>query len=152
MTKRLVILNVILLMLFPGVLTSQYAQDVPPGPEKSDRLRQQLAISLLRTINTAEVVDQSTYGSYSSWRTLLANNRTYFDKFIAMHRRELPNAQQFADLPEILPGWDLRMNIHADGQGYDLLLRDMTDEKCGYAAVTDENVVIRQSKAIDCEI
>jgi hypothetical protein len=33
-----------------------------------------------------------------------------------------------------------------------VLLLDMTDKKCGYAAVTDENVVIRQSKEIGCEI
>lgn len=152
MKKRWVILNAVLLMLIPGVLTSQYAQDVPgTGAEKSDPLRHQVAIALLRTINTAEVVDQSTYGSYSSWQTLLSHNQKYFDKFIAWHQQQLPNAR-FADVPEILPGWNLRMNVHADGQGYDVLLRDMTDKECGYAAVTDENVVIRQSKAIDCEI
>lgn len=44
------------------------------------------------------------------------------------------------------------MNVHVDGQGYDLLLQDMTDKKCGYAAFTDENVIIRRSKWIDCEI
>lgn len=44
------------------------------------------------------------------------------------------------------------MNIHADGQGYDVLLRDMTDKKCGYAAVTNENAVIWQGKTIDCEL
>jgi len=50
--------------------------------------------------------------------------------------------------------------VRSDGQGYDLLLIDMTDEKCGYAVLTDEDGVIRQSKAIwwgwfriaDCEI
>ena len=56
----------------------------------------------------------------------------------------------FNDPPEILPGWNLRLNLHSDGQGYDLLLIDLTDEKCGYAVLTDENGVIRQSKAIDC--
>jgi hypothetical protein len=54
--------------------------------------------------------------------------------------------------PEILPGWNLRLNVHSDGQGYDVLLRDLTDDKCGYAAPTDESGVIRQRKAIDCEI
>jgi hypothetical protein len=46
----------------------------------------------------------------------------------------------------------LRLNITADGQGYDVLLEDTTDKNCGYAAVTDERGVIRQSKAIDCQI
>ena len=59
---------------------------------------------------------------------------------------------QFNDPPEILPGWNLRLNLHWDVQGYDLLLTDMTDEKCGYAVLTDEHGVIRQSKAIDCQI
>jgi hypothetical protein len=101
-------------MLFLGVPTAPYAQDDPTGTEKSDRLMRQLAINLLRTINTAEVVDQATYGLYSSWPTLLANNQAYFDKLIAMHRQQLPNVR-FADLPEIFPGWNLRMNVHADG-------------------------------------
>jgi hypothetical protein len=34
--------------------------------------------------------------------------------------------------PEILPDWNPRLNVHADGQGYDLLLEDLTDKTCGY--------------------
>src|SRR6266852_2398888 len=150
MKKHQVILSTGLLVLFLGVLTSQNAQDVPTGAEKSDRLRHQFAVSLLRTINTAEAVDQTKFGSYSSWQILLAHHSEYFDQFIKMHRQELPNAH-YTDLPEILPGWNLRMNMHGDGQGYDVLLQDLTDKKCGYAAVTDENTVIRQSKTINCE-
>ena len=71
MKKRRVILNAILLTLFAGVLTFQNAQDVPAGAEKSERLRHQFAMSLLRTINTAEAVDQMNYGSYTSRQTLL---------------------------------------------------------------------------------
>jgi hypothetical protein len=58
----------------------------------------------------------------------------------------------FGDMPEILPGWSLRFNVHADGQGYDVRLQSLTDKTCWYAALTDESGVIRQSKAIDCEI
>jgi hypothetical protein len=39
-----------------------------------------------------------------------------------------------------------------DGKGYDLMLQDLTDKTCWYAALTDESGVIRQSKAIDCKI
>jgi hypothetical protein len=151
MKKRWFIPTAILLTLFLGVMTSQNAQDVPRGAANPDWLRRQFAISLLRTINTAEVVDKSTYGSFSTGQTLQAHDATYFEKFIAMHQQQLPN-MNFADPPEILPGWSLRLNVHAGGQGYDLLLQDMTDKKCGYAAVTDENAIIRQSKWIDCEI
>ena len=38
---------------------------------------------------------------------------------------------------------------YRQGQSYDLLLEDTTDKACGYAAVTDERRVIRQSKAMD---
>ena len=150
--KKICILCVhaLLLVLFIGVTASQ-SQDVPTTSEKPDRLRHQLAITLLRTINTAEVVEQTTYGSYSPWPTLLAHHSEYFDQFIATQRRSLANAN-FAEPPEILPGWNLRMNMHPDGQGYDILLRDMTDKKCAYAAVTNENAIIWQSKAIDCEL
>jgi hypothetical protein len=151
MKKSWFVVTGILLMLLPRVMNSQNAQDVSNDAGNSDRPRREFAIALLRTINTAEVVDQSTYGSYSSWQTLLAHNVKYFDKFLTMNRQQPPNIN-FADLPEILPGWSLRLNVHADGQGYDLLLRDMTDKKCGYAAGTDENAVIWQSKWIDCEI
>ena len=151
MKKNQVILSTVLLVLFLGILTSQNAQDVPTGAEKSDRLRHEFAVSLLRTINTAEAVEHSTYGSYAPWQTLVAHHAEYFGEFIAVHRQQLPDAH-FADSPEIVPGWNLRMNVHADGQGYEVLLRDMTDKKCGYATVTDENGVIRQGKAIDCDI
>ena len=66
----------------------------------------------------------------SSWPILLAHYQQEFDQFLAMHRQELRNAR-FTDAPEILPGWNLRLNIHADGQGYDLLLQDMTDKGAG---------------------
>jgi hypothetical protein len=59
---------------------------------------------------------------------------------------------RFSNGPDILPGWSLRLNLTADGQAYDLLLEDLTDKTCGYAALTDERGVIRQSKAIDCKI
>jgi hypothetical protein len=54
--------------------------------------------------------------------------------------------------PEILPGRSLRLNVTADGKGYDLILEDLTDKSCGYALATDERGIIRQSKNIDCAI
>ena len=151
MKKRWFIPTIILLSLFLGIGAARNAQDVPNDEEKVQHLRRFFAISLLRQINTAEIVEKSTYGSFSSWQTLQAHHAEYFDEFIAMHRQQIPD-QKFGDPPAILPECDLRLNVHADGQGYDLLLQDMTDKKCGYAAVTDENVIIRQSKWIDCKI
>jgi hypothetical protein len=44
----------------------------------------------------------------------------------------------------------LRLNVHADGQGYDLMLQDMTDKECGSALFTNETAVIWESTAIGC--
>jgi hypothetical protein len=182
-----------LLLVFLGVQTPQFAQDTSNDPGKAHR--RQLAISLLRTMNSAEATYHIKNGSYATWQTLLPSVPKYFDDFCARNSKPFrPNPSSvaenapgtfslhFNDPPEILPGWNLRLNVHSDGQGYDLLLTDMTDERCytrridgneklhpsgtrqpssvsqctvegcGYAVLTDENGVIRQSKAIDCEI
>ena len=161
--KKWGILTSLLLVLLV-VQTPQFAQNT--SIDAGTAMRHQLAISLLRAIGTAEATYRTENGSYATWQTLLSSYRKYFDEFLARHRgfvvnsgqpdttpaRSLPYPIQFNDLPEILPGWNLRLNVHSDGQGFDLLLIDMTDEKCGYAVLTDENGVIRQSKAIDCQI
>ena len=157
--KKWSILTSLLLVLLV-VQTPQFAQNT--SIDSGTAMRHQLAISLLRTINTAEVTYHSKNGSYGTWQTLLSSYPKQFDEFLARHREFLVNfgqpdtgprqfpfpTNQFNNPPEILPGWNLRLNLHSDGQGYDLLVRDMTDEKCGYAVLTDENGVIRQSKAI----
>jgi hypothetical protein len=151
MKKHQVILSTVLLVLFLGVQTPQFAQDTSAGQANADQARHRAAISLLREINTAEVTYRSKNGSFVIWETLVSDQTKYFDKFLATSGFQKDNIH-FSAPPEILPGWNLRLNVHPDGQGYDVLLRDTTDEKCGYAALTDETGVIRQSKAIDCEI
>jgi hypothetical protein len=151
MNKRLVILRTVLLVCLLGVQTRQFAQDTSAGPAKSDQERHRVAIGLLRTINTAEVGELSKNGAYSTWSTLLAHQAKFFDGWIARFYLENPTGH-FSDVPEILPGWSLRLNVHADGKGYDVRLQDLTDKTCWYAALTDESGVIRQSKVIDCNI
>jgi hypothetical protein len=48
--KRWMILSAVLLILFQGLLPSQYAQDIPTDAGKTDQLRHQFAVSLLRTL------------------------------------------------------------------------------------------------------
>ena len=141
------------LALFPGVLAPQFAQNASTVPEKPDKEKHNHALlfGLIRTINTAEVSDHSSYGSYEEWPTLLARQQEYFNGWLSHYYPQEANLQ-FGDMPEILPGWSLRFNVHADGRGYDVRLQDLTDKTCAYAALTDESGVIRQSKAIDCEI
>jgi hypothetical protein len=53
---------------------------------------------------------------------------------------------------EIVPGWKLRLTISNDGKSYDALVEDATDAKCGYAGVTDERSIIRESEFISCKM
>lgn len=147
MKQHLVVLATLAALTF-GVLPTPSAQEIkPPRPELE---RRSTALGLLRTINTAEAVDRSQFGSFSSWSNLLAHKHDSFEKWIAHYGQS--SQTQFHDMPEIMPGWSLRLNVHADGQGYDVRLQDLRDEKCWYAAISDESGVIRQSLALDCEI
>lgn len=128
--------------------TPQFARDSSTNPAQAEQARRRTAISLLRMVNTAEATYKDKNGSFATWPNLLSSELKFFEAFLARNGSNL----HFADAPEILPKWNLRLNVHVDGQGYGVLLSDMTDEKCGYAALTDESGVIRQSKAIDCDI
>ncbi len=148
MKKHRILLSTVLLVLALGVLTPQFAQDASTNAEKTDqeKLHRALGMGLVRTINTAEVTQRINYGSYASWQTLLAHYPKYMNQFIAMDYPQEAN-MQFGDMPEILPGYGLRLNLHADGQGYDLRLEDTT-AKPRYAAFSDESGVIWQGEPL----
>jgi hypothetical protein len=134
-------------------LSAGGSQEAASSSQEQTSLRRRFAISLLRTINTAEVGYRIKRGMYVPWDVLLASPE-FTERgmhWAAQIDPQLKNTQ-FTRGPEILPGWSLRLNVTADGQGYDLMLEDLTDKACGYAAVTDERGLIRQSKAIDCDI
>jgi hypothetical protein len=143
--KHQILLSTFLLVMTLGAVASQYAQDTSSSPGKADPGRHSLLIGLVRTITTAEAVERGKYGSYGSWRTLLEHQQEYLNSWL--RRFYSPNEVNvhFGDTPEILPGWNLRLNVHADGEGYDLLLEDVTD-KNGYAALSDERGVIGECK------
>ncbi len=133
---------------------------VNAGPQKSapilnshENERRSFAINLLRAINISELDYQKKHGTYTNWDGLLADG--YFDhsgtKYVSQDFPTVAHAL-YGRGPEIVPGWKLRLNISNNGKSYDALLEDVTDPKCGYAGVTDERGVIRQSKAIDCPL
>jgi hypothetical protein len=144
---------VVLLVVTLGIADSLRSQNEPAKSSDADHARHSLAIDLLRAINTAEVTYKMKHGAFLSKDALLASEEftRWQMSWAAKHDPQLAHAK-LSSGPEILPGWALRLNITADGQGYDVLLEDTTDKNCGYAAVTDERGVIRQSKAIDCPI
>jgi hypothetical protein len=149
MKKHRLILNATLLVLFLGLATPQFAQDPSTNAEKTDQKGRQraLLLGLVRTINTAEVGEFSKYGSYSSWQTLLAHQAEYLNQWLTRYYPE-DVGLRFGDMTEILPGFSLRFNVRADGQGYDMRLQDTTGKKWGYAAFSDESGVIWQGEPL----
>ena len=55
---------------------------------------------------------------------------------------------QFRDALEILPEWNLRLNVQADGKGYVLLLNDASDRD-GLGWVSDDSGIIRECKYLE---
>jgi len=144
MKKHPVISSVLLLVLFFGVLVPQFAQDTFTNLPNPDLERHVRILGLLRTINTAEAGELNKYGSYGSWHTLLTHQSEYLNERLARFYQQ-EASQGFGDAPEILRGFNLRLNVHTDGRGYDILLEGATD-KTGYAVLSDERAVIRECK------
>lgn len=152
MRTKLVLFLIVLVALLITTDKTLRSQNAPPSSSDADRAKRLLAISLLREINTTEVTYRTNHGVYASRDVLLASEEFKGRGWTLAAK----NNPQWANVPRstgpvIMPGWSLRLNVTADGQSYDLLLEDTTDN-CGYAAVTDERGIIRQSKAIDCAI
>ena len=144
MEKNRILLSAVLLVLSLGVVTPQFAQEPSPDAEKVEQQKHHaLCIGLVRAINTDEVTERTTYGSYGSWEDLLAHQPEYFGRWLAKS-----DSQQtwFADAPDILPGYSLRLNVPADGKGYDLRIQDTTGK--AWAAFSDEGGVIWQSEPL----
>ena len=148
MKKHRILLSTVLLVLALGILTPQLAQDASTNVEKTDqeKLHRALGMGLVRTINTIEVTELYKYGSYTAWPTLLVHQQEYFNEWLSRVYPQEVNLR-FADIPEILPGYGLRLNVHADGQGYDLRLEDTTAKPL-YAAFSDESGVIWQGEPL----
>jgi hypothetical protein len=142
--------RIALLALLVSTLTVCRAQNA--APPEGTQARRSLAITLLRAINTAEYDNKFKNGHFVDWDTLSESG--LLDKALKLAAQKDPKVAgaRFGKAPEILPGWHLRLNIHADGQGYDVMLEDVTDAACHYAAGSDERGVIRQSKTIDCDL
>jgi hypothetical protein len=111
-----------------------------------------VGVNTLRAINTAEYGYKFKHGTFASWDVLLISdvfsgqNHFALQTFGAPYEPQLGNVH-FSKAPEILPGWTIRLNVTSDGKGYDVLLEDKTDKHCGYAVVSNESGLIRQSKA-----
>jgi len=98
-----------LLVLAFGTVASQSAQNAPTATDRLDRHKSMLG--LVRTINTLEVTEISHYGSSEPWPILLAHHQEDFNSWLKrFYSSNEPNVQ-FRDAPEILPEWNLRLNV-----------------------------------------
>ncbi|SRR6266566_833340 len=143
--------SITLFIMLLGLFTLLYAQIAPARSGETEHARRSVAVNLLRGINTGEADYQAKHGAYVPW-DVLDTAEEFTDrgmKWAARNEPLLANIH-FGSAPEILPGWRLRLNVTADGKGYDLLLEDATDKTCGYAVITDERGLIRESKVIGC--
>jgi len=124
-----------------------------PGMPDRERERRSLAVNMVRAINTAEAGYKKNHGVYANWDTLFGNG-DFTDTGTKWASESFPTVAHamYSRGPEITPGWKLRLSLSKEGASYDLLLEDATDPKCGYAVVSDERGLIRQSKTIDCAI
>jgi hypothetical protein len=153
MRKQGIGLGLIVLTFVLVVAVSKRAQDVAAQNSGSNHARGSVAVNILRAINTAEYDYRSRHGSFVNWATLVQSEDLKLRGMQAGAENEPQLAgAQLSDGPEILPGWMLRLNLTPDGKGYDVMLEDKTDKKCGYAALTDERAIIRQSETIDCSL
>jgi hypothetical protein len=144
-------LSIVLLALrtsTPGTLRSQNA---PPSPSEAEHAKRSLAVNFMRAIGTAEAQYRTRHGAYASRDVLLASEEFKGRGWTWAAKNDPQFVSLFSGLG-IPPGSLLRLNVTADGKAYDVLLEDTTDQSCGYAVVSDERGMIRESKAIGCAI
>ena len=150
--KRLPIVAVIaLIALGLGLCATARPQNPSPGIGDREQQRRSFAINLVRAIQQAQLDFKSKHAVYANWDSLIGNG--YFTSTgTKWSSSDFPTVAQalYGSGPEIVPGWRLRLNVSHSGSAYDLLLEDVTDPKCGYAALTDERGTIRQAKSLEC--
>ena len=145
MKKHRIILSTVVVVLALSIVAPQFAQEPPPDTEKAEpQKRHARCIDLVRKINIAEITEVSAYGSFASWESLLAHQPKFFNRWLAKSDSQ---QARFADAPDIFPGYSLRLNVHADGKGFDLRLRDTTGK--AWAVFSDESGLIWEGKPLD---
>lgn len=132
----------IAVILLSALATVGFQQGRPTRQANDDQVTM---LGLMRTINTIEVSDHFGSGSYQSWPELMERHSKDLNGWLVQNGL---TRTSFAGLPEVLPGWKLRLSISADGHSYSVLLED-TGDKRGFAYISDERGIIREAKYTD---
>ncbi len=128
-----------------------WAQGPKITPASRENERRSFAVNVLKAINAAEADYKAKNQRYGNWDALVGNG--YFgESGTKWSSEEFPTVAHamYGSGAEIAPGWRLRLNISNGGKSYDALLEDVTDPKCGFAALTDERGRVRVAKAAEC--
>jgi|SRR5215469_5066624 len=124
----------------PAVLARQQAVE-------TSRDSHLTGVNVVRLINTAEIDYRQSHGRYAKWDELVPSG--------SMTKFERPGTPfqglQLVARPEVTPGWILDLVTAADGQSYELSLRNSADA-CGFSFFSDQRGIIFQGGYIDCSV
>ena len=100
-----------------------------------------IGIGVLKTIVTAEVQYNTQHGSFVSWHELY-------------RAPEVQKGWQPLHLsagPEIIRGWTLSLVASADGQSFQLSVRNLADP-CRLSFFSDQNGIIYEGGSLNCSV
>jgi hypothetical protein len=134
-----------------GALGTHAQKNQTTSQVNRDQERRSFAINLVRAINTAETNYKKSHDAFANWETLVGNG-DFSESGTKWASESFPTVAHalYGRGPEIVPGWKLRLQVAGSGSGYDLLLEDVNDSKCGYAVLSDERGLLRQSRFVEC--
>jgi hypothetical protein len=112
--------------------------------------RQSVAVNLLRAINMAEEEYRTSTGAFAPWSDLVRSRELLAAKTIYARTEPELLGVKFTSGGEVLPGWNLRLNISGMHDHYNLILQDVTDKQCASALFTDEQYFIWKGEAVSC--
>lgn len=141
---RIVVLTVLVCcggLMLPLSAQNKCEPDVAPTAEQQARRRD--GVRIARLVNTAEASQSGAAGKKYVRQEELATS-PYVQK-----RREGQDAfaksLNFKGGEEILPGWELNLDVTADG--YWFMVRDKTDA-CGFAYISNQSGLIYTAEPI----
>src|SRR5487761_205515 len=102
-------------------------------------------VNVVRLINTAEMEYKRAQGSYATWDVLFRSGL-----ISDLQKRPFFGGVHLAAGPEAVPGWTLALIPSAEGQSYELSLRNLGD-KCQFSFFSDQRGLIYEGQVIGCE-
>ncbi|MFZ0335568.1 MAG: hypothetical protein WAN10_02520 [Candidatus Acidiferrales bacterium] len=129
-----------------ALVVAQQQRTTPPGLRRlqaveTGRDSNVTGIGVLKTVVTAEIEYNSRRGSFVSWKALYS-------------APELQKNWQPLHLsvgPEVVPGWELSLVAAADGQSFQLSVRNLADP-CRLSFFSDQNGIIYEGGALNCSV